>query len=131
MKKLIGLCLLFAGIFLLTGCPNKPFGKRDADVIVKKYVKKEVKPQRPDCETYYFNKLEVNRIELVFFPEKDTIVAENAFVYYIDEMPMANLSHPIRLMIVSKYDGKYEVYHKEWIPEVSYNLYGSVWTLLK
>ncbi|MDE6440126.1 MAG: membrane lipoprotein lipid attachment site-containing protein [Bacteroidales bacterium] len=124
MKRYVFLILAVA--LLAGGCQRQPIDKQEADAIVTQYIKKNFKADdRTERVVCYYNKLEEERIELSFLSEED-IVAENAFVYYIDEMFGAYGPHPFRIILVQKENGKHTAYQRSSYPSVA----GDNWSLL-
>lgn len=115
--KRYGLFILAVAL-LAGGCQHEPIDKQEADAIVTKYIKKNFKSDdRTERAAYYYNKLDEEWIEMSFFSEED-IVAENAFVYYIDEMfgAYGPSPHRYRIILVQKENGKYTVYQRSSYP---------------
>ena len=112
--------LILAGALLAGGCQHEPIDKQEADAIVTKYIKKNFKSDdRTERAAYYYNRLDEERIEMSFWYEEDEdIIAENAFVYYIDEnWNMGDrFLHPHRIILVQKTNGKYTVYQRSSYP---------------
>lgn len=123
MKK-YGL-LILAMVLLAVGCQRQPIDKQEADAIVTKYIKKNFKANdNIERAVYYCNRLNDERIELSFWYEEDEdIIAENAFVYCIDENFDAPLPHAHRIILVQKENGKYTVSIRSTRPYVKSDNY--------
>lgn len=113
--------LILAVALLAGGCQHEPIDKQEADAIVTKYIKKNFKSNdNTERAVWYYNGLEEERIELSFWYEEDEdIIAENAFVYCIDEnWNMGQFPHPHRIILVQKTNGKYTVFQRSTMPSV-------------
>ncbi len=112
--------LILAMVLLAVGCQKQPIDKQEADAIVTKYVNKHFKSDdRTERAVWYYKRLDDERIELSFWIEGDEdIIAENAFVYYIDEnWNMGDMfPHPHRIILVQKKSGKYTVFQRSTRP---------------
>ena len=130
--KRIGLILsvIFSMIFL-AGCPEKPIdsvSKKEADEMVEIYVQDEIEPNSNEIyAVYYFNKLDINHVEIKFWEDSDKLIVENSYIYFIDEYEMANLGHPCRFMIIDKTTGNYRIHHRNAPPQTDFH---DEWTLL-
>lgn len=131
MKK-YGL-LILAMVSLAVGCKHQPIDKQEADAIVTQYIKKNFKADdNTERAVYYYNNFEEKWIEISFWDDEDEdIIAENAFVYYIDEdFDMGyRFPHPYRIILVQKENGKYTVSVRSTRPYVKSDNYWN-WTWL-
>ncbi len=123
--------LILAVALLAGGCQHEPIDKQEADAIVTKYIKKNFKSNdNTERAVWYYNGLEEERIELSCpYEEDEDIIAENAFVYYIDEnWNMGDrFLHPHRIILVQKKNGRYTVFQRSTSP---YTSSYEDWTLL-
>lgn len=130
--KRIGLILsVIICMIFLTGCPEKPndsISKKEADEMVEIYVQDEIEPNSNEIyAVYYFNKLDINHVEINFWENSDKLVIKNSYIYFIDEYEMANWGHPIRFMVIDKTTGAYEIHHRNAPPQTDFH---DEWTLL-
>ena len=61
----------------------------------------------------------VNKSERVFTVDAKIINHNNesSYIYFVDDMPMANWAHECRYFIVDAITGEYSVENKMWYPE--------------
>lgn len=118
-------------MLLLTGCPDKPndaISKNAADEMAKTYVKNEIESSSDEIyAVYYFNRLDIHQVDIMFWEESDKLTIKNAYIYFIDECEMANWGHPCRFMVVNKTTGAYEIHHRNAPPQTSFD---NEWSLL-
>lgn len=124
--------LILAVALLAGGCQHQHIDKQEADAIVTKYIKENFKSDNRTRAAYYYNELEQERIEMSFLSGEESIIAEDAFVYYIHEGFGVSdyLSCPYRIILVSKKNGEYTVFQRAVSPYVHPQGEWDNWTLL-
>ncbi len=134
MKKSKLLMLLMI-LITISSCDHKPIDKQEADNIVTQYVKKNYKSNDNTLRAvWYLNRLGEERIEISFAIEgEESITAENAYVYYIDENVDIGdvMPHTFKIMVVQKDNGKYTIHQRMWRPYIpTLSQLENYWTIL-
>lgn len=111
MKKYIILCLT---IMASVGISFGQINKKQADNIISKYIKDELSA---DNQLYYYSDTISNEVRVLTW--WDTMIRQNSYVYFIDEVPMANWCHPCRYVFISKDNGNIETVFAETPPSES------------
>lgn len=112
----------------LAGCHKTPIDKQEADDIVKRYIQKHLLPCTGEYRVYYFNRLDVERLDLSFY-DGENIAVENAYIYCLEDLcgsdektaSSAKMMPPppkTWTVVVHKQNGKYDVYRRQGIPTV-------------
>lgn len=100
MKKLI-LCL---ASFLLANIAYGQINQQKADEIIAQYIEDKI----PDEYLLYFYDDTISS-QISIFTWWDTLNTQDAYVYFIDEMPNANWTHPCKYIFVDKRNGILDV----------------------
>ena len=108
--------ILVLPLFLLGACHQKPIDRQEADNIARTYAKRNA-PDPSDYRLYYYDD-DANPIKFWNWAKDDSIVAYDAFVYFMDEHYHANWTHPCRYIVIQKQDGQYTIYHWTTTPRV-------------
>lgn len=94
--------------------------KEDADRIITDYIRLEL-----DSDYLLYAYSDTLSGQVSFFTWEDTLQANNAYAYFIDEAPQANWSHPCRYVFVDKGTGHLNVVNADTPPKDAYQ-----WSLL-
>ena len=100
MKKLI-LCLVS---FLLANIAHGQINLGKANETMAQYIKDNISDE---YWLYFYEDTLSSHIAI--FTWWDTLNAQNAYVYFIDEMPNANWTHPCQYVFIDKLSGNLEV----------------------
>lgn len=108
MKRYIILCLT---VIVSVGMSFGQINKKQSDDIILEYIENNL---LSDCQLHYYSDTISNEVRVVTC--RDTLIRQNSYAYFIDEMPMANWYHPCRYVFVNKDSGVIEVFFSEIPP---------------
>lgn len=117
MKPIACFIPFFFLTVLLVSCkPDKgPLTRQEADAVMARYLEQEIH----GVYLLYLNADTLSEsipIAITWYGESDTVEARNVFAYFIDEVPMANWTHPCRHVWVGKEDGSCTVHRADMGP---------------
>ncbi len=109
--------ILALSLLPLSACKHEPVNRKEADKIAINYAKHNA-PDKNDYRLYYYDFHDTNPIQFWDWSKENSIVAYDAFVYFLDEHYHANWAHPCRYIVIQKQNGKYTIYHWRTPPRI-------------
>lgn len=101
MKKLILLCLVSIFLADISHCQ---INLQRANEIIAQHIEDNIS----DNHLLYFYD-DTLSLQISIITWWDTLIAENSYVYFIDEIPNANWTHPCQYIFIDKSDGEIEI----------------------
>ena len=101
MKKIILLCLAVFGLASIT---QGQINRQESDEIIAQYIKDKISDE---YLLYFYDDTISSQISI--YTWWDTLNTQDAYIYFIDEMPNANWTHPCRYIFVDKRNGILDV----------------------
>lgn len=101
MKRLILLCL---AVFGLANITQGQINRQEADEIIAQYIEDKISDE---YLLYFYDDTISSQISI--YTWWDTLNTRDAYIYFIDEMPNANWTHPCKYIFVDKRNGTIDV----------------------
>ncbi len=101
MKKIILLCL---ASILLADISRCQINLQKANEIIAQHIEDNIS----DNHLLYFYD-DTLSLQISIITWWDTLITENSYVYFVDEIPNANWTHPCQYIFIDKSDGKIEI----------------------